>query len=207
VFTSGIVWVIQQRRIALFYTGAKHAGENLAGVLRERSGRLPPIHMCDYKYDEQARVQRLSAEERLRFHQEHSKPVMDKLQAWLEAQFAERKVEPNSGLGKTISYLLNHWQRLTLFLRQAGAPLDNNLVERSLKKAILHRKNSLFYKTGNRARMGDLYMSLIHTCELNGANPFDYLTELQRHAEELRQNPAAWMPWNYHETLAAVDSG
>jgi hypothetical protein len=37
-------------------------------------------------------------------------------------------VEPNSGLGKAISYLLNHWTRLTLFLEKAGAPLDNNIV-------------------------------------------------------------------------------
>ena len=44
-------------------------------------------------------------------------------------------------------------------------------------------------------------MSLIHTCELNDANPFDYLTELQKHAEELAKHPAAWMPWNYGETL------
>jgi len=79
--------------------------------------------------------------------------------------------------------------------------LDNNLVERALKKAILHRKNSLFYKTLNGAEVGDLYMSLIHTCELNDVNPFDYLTELQRHTEELAANPADWMPWNYCETL------
>jgi hypothetical protein len=50
--------------------------------------------------------------------------------------------------------------------------------------------------------MGDLFMSLIHTCELNGVNPFDYLTELQRHAGELKRNPPAWMPWNFRETLA-----
>jgi hypothetical protein len=49
--------------------------------------------------------------------------------------------------------------------------------------------------------VGDLYMSLIHTCELNDANPFDYLTELQNHATDLAQNPVAWMPWNYRETL------
>jgi transposase len=49
--------------------------------------------------------------------------------------------------------------------------------------------------------MGDLFMSLIHTCELNGANPLDYLTELQRHAVELKANPSEWMPWNYRETL------
>jgi transposase len=71
-----------------------------------------------------------------------------------------------------------------------------------LKKAILHRKNSLFYKTVNGAEVGDLFMSLIHTCELNGVNAFAYLTELLRHADELQQNPSEWMPWNYRETLA-----
>jgi len=137
--------------------------------------------------------------------------VMDALQVWLKAQFEEKKVEPNSGLGEAISYLLKHWERLTLFMRQAGAPLDNNIAERGLKKAILHRKNSLFYKTQNGARVGDLFMSLIHTCELCGANPFDYLTALQRHAVELARNPPAWMPWNYSERLgraeATVDAG
>jgi transposase len=257
VFTSGLVWIVQQRRIALFFTGAKHAGENLADVLGERSGELPPpIQMCDalsrnvpkpseppptvlancnahgrrhfvkmtpsfpvecrfvletlgevYGYDAAAREQGLSPEERLRFHQQHSGPVMEKLHAWLEAQFAERKVEPNSGLGQAISYLLKHWEKLTLFLRQAGVPLDNNLVERALKKAILHRKNSLFYKTRNGAGMGDLFMSLIHTCELNGVNAFDYLTELQRHAGEVKRDPAEWMPWNFRQALARIDSG
>ena len=155
-----------------------------------------------YGYDEAARAQGLSPEQRLRFHQEHSRPVMEKLHIWLDAQFDERRVEPNSGLGQAISYLLKHWDRLTLFLRQPGAPLDNNVCERALKKSILHRKNSLFYKTRNGAKVGDLFMSLIHTCELNGADPFDYLNQLQRHAEELKQTPSEWMPWNYRATLA-----
>jgi transposase len=257
VFTSGMVWICQGRRIALFSTGCKHAGENLAEVLKQRPADLPPpIPMCDalsrnvpklagplatllanclahgrrnfvevtanfpepcrfvletlgevYGYDDQARAQGLSAEQRLQFHQEHSGPVMEKLHAWLGAQFEERKVEPNSGLGQAISYLRKHWEKLTLFLRKAGAPLDNNIVERALKKAILHRKNSLFYKTRNGARMGDLFMSLIHTCELNDANPFDYLSELQRHAGKLKQDPSEWLPWNYRETLVRADSG
>ena len=126
---------------------------------------------CVYHHDALAREQNLSPEERLRFHQEHSGPVMKELQQWLEAQLAEHKTEPNSGLGKAISYLLNHWTKLTLFLREPGAPIDNNIVERALKKAILNRKNALFYKTLNGAEVGDLFMSLIHTCELNGANP------------------------------------
>jgi transposase len=149
-----------------------------------------------YVNDAAAREQNMTAEQRLAFHQAHSGPVMKQLKVWLKAQFDERKVEPNSGLGAAITYLLKHWERLTLFLKQPGAPLDNNIAERALKKAIRHRKNSLFYKTRNGARMGDLFMSLIHTCELCGANPFDYLTELQQHAAELKSKPADWMPWN-----------
>jgi len=65
-----------------------------------------------------------------------------------------------------------------------------------------NRKNAMFYLTDNGARVGDMYMSLIYTCQLCGASPFDYLTELQRHAQEVAANPASWMPWNYRETLA-----
>ncbi len=118
--------------------------------------------------------------------------------------FEDRLVEPNSALGKAISYMLKHWEKLTLFLRQPGAPLDNNVCERALKKAILHRKNAMFYKTENGAHVGDLFMSLIHTCQLCGANPFDYLTELQRHAKEMSEAPQAWMPWNYRDTLERI---
>jgi hypothetical protein len=254
VFTSGIVSRVGVWLIALFFSGWKHAGENLAEVLKQRvPGLAPLIQMCDalsrnapklsegvrlllanclahgrrqfvevaanfpaecqyvlemlggvWYNDELARRGNLSPDERLRFHQEHSAPLMKTLKEWMEAQLAEHKTEPNSGLGKAIQYMLRHWEPLTLFLREAGAPLDNNLVERALKKAILHRKNSLFYKTMKGAEVGDLFMSLIHTCELNGANPFDYLTELQRHAEELKQDPSEWMPWNYRDTLARL---
>ena len=89
---------------------------------------------------------------------------MEELEKWLKDQIAERKTEPNSGLGKAISYWKNHWKALTLFLRVAGAPLDNNVCERGLKKAILHRKNAMFFKTANGAHVGDIFMSLIHTC-------------------------------------------
>ena len=254
IFTSGIVSLGPGWQIALYFSGTKHAGENLAELLKQRpSGLVPLIQMCDalswntsglpegverlvahcmshgrrqfvevaenfpeecryvletlgrvWHHDALAREQRLSPEERLRFHQEHSGPLMKSLHDWMGAQLSERKTEPNSGLGKAIRYMLRHWMPLTLFLREPGAPIDNNLVERILKKAILHRKNSLFYKTLNGARVGDLFMSLIHTCELNGANPFDYLIELQRHAEELERTPSEWMPWNYRETLARL---
>ena len=50
-------------------------------------------------------------------------------------------------------------------------------------------------------------MTLIHTAELAGANPFDYLCELQRHNGQLKENPEQWMPWNYRETLRRITAG
>ena len=113
-------------------------------------------------------------------------------------------MEPNSGLGQAITYLQHHWDKLTLFLRVPGAPLSNNLCERALKKAILHRKNSLFYKTLNGAQVGDLFMSLIHTAELHKIAPLDYLVALLRHEAAVALDPAAWMPWNYTAALADI---
>jgi transposase len=155
-----------------------------------------------YHNDQLAREQNQTAEERLQFHQQHSGPTIEKLREWLKRQSERKLVEPNSGLGTAINYLRKHWEKLTLFLRVAGAPLDNNICERALKKAILHRKNALFFKTRHGAAVGDLYLSLIHTCELNGGNPFEYLTMLQRHAREVAEAPGEWMPWNYRERLA-----
>lgn len=157
-----------------------------------------------YTFDTEAREQKMTPRARLRYHKQHSKPLMDDLHDWLNSQFDEKLVEPNSSLGQAISYMLNHWKALTLFLRKAGAPLDNNIVERALKKTILHRKNALFYKTKNGARVGDLYMTLIHTAELARINAFDYLCMLQRHAEHMRQQPCQWMPWNYQETVQRI---
>jgi transposase len=254
VFTTGVLSFVEERRIALFFTGPRHAGENLEELLRRRDVvRPPPVQMCDalsrnlpkelktilanclahgrrqfvevaenfpeecrhvlgelaevYKNDAVARKRGLDDAARLRFHQEHSGSRMEKLHAWMQAQFAEKNVEPNSGLGGAIGYMLKHWEALTLFLREAGAPLDNNAVERALKKAILHRKNSLFYKTDNGARVGDLYMSLIYTCELAGADPFDYLSQLQRNAKTVRAHPANWLPWNYPRDPTRPPSG
>lgn len=94
--------------------------------------------------------------------------------------------QPGHGRRSADDYLLKRWDSLTLFLRKSGAPLDNNICERALKKSILHRRNSMFYKSRNGARTGDMYMSLIYTCELSGANAFDYLNQLQLHTEAVK---------------------
>ena len=159
-----------------------------------------------YRHDAQARQAKMSPEERLRHHQEHSRPLMDGLKTWFQEQFDQKKIEPNSGLGDAIRYMQKRWDKLTLFLRVPGAPIDNNICERALKKAILHRKNALFFKTENGAKVGDVFMSLIHTAELNAVNAFRYLTELLRHAKQVADDAEAWMPWNYLATLARARS-
>jgi transposase len=247
MFTSGILSEVDGHKIALFFTGRNHAGENLAHVLEQRQVKDPPIQMCDalsrnlpsdfvtllanclvharrnfvdvhasfpeqcqfvietladvYKNDHVAKQRQMSPEERLAFHQTQSGPLMQQIDNWLQKQLAEQKVEPNSGLGKAMAYMQKHWQALTLFLQVPGAPMDNNICEQVLKRAILHRKNSLFFKTERGAFVGDLYMSLIHTCSLVNANAFDYLSAVLDHHDLVRENPQDWMPWNFTAAL------
>ena len=154
-----------------------------------------------YHCDKQCRDQGMDKEARLLHHQRESGPVMEGLKVWMQEQ--EKSVEPNSGLGTAIKYFLKRWDKLTLFLRHPGSPLDSTIVERALKKAILNRKNSFFFKTQHGAEVADLFMTLIHTCELNQVNPFDYILQLLRHGSKLTASPASWMPWNYTRQLRA----
>ncbi|MFA6046608.1 MAG: transposase [Phycisphaerales bacterium] len=249
-FTSVIVSRAKEQTSVLFFTGRRHAGENLQEVLRRRRRELPkPIQMCDalsrncpsefdtvlcnclahagskvadlrkiypepvnhvlgelkkiHAVEARARKEHLTDWQRLQLHREQSLPVLDALCGWLEAQFAEKLVEPNSSLGEAFAYMLNHWYQLTQFTRVPGAPLENNFAERMLKMAIRHRKNSLFYKTLRGAEVGDRLMSLIQTTQLAGVDPFGYLTALQRHRDAAMADPAAWLPWNFEKTMAA----
>jgi transposase len=252
MFTTGIVSKKEGQKIALFFTGEKHAGENIEDLLKKRHPHLdPPIQMCDalsrnlpkalrtilanclshgrrkfvdlvsnfpqecayvieilakvYYHDKIAKEENMTAQQRLEFHQKESGPLMENLKSWLTEQIEEKRVEPNSSMGKAILYMLKHWEPLTLFLRVPKAPLDNNICERALKRSILHRKNALFYKTQHGAFIGDLFMSLIHTCNLTNNNPFDYLTTLQKHSSDLRRAPDRWMPWNYKGTISSMN--
>src|SRR5215467_6423597 len=250
--TSGIVVKAGGRKIALYLSGRRHAGENLAELLTKREEGLPrPIQMSDALaantsveknvvrayclaharrkvfelredypaecavvldavskvYGYEAEAVGMNGERRLAYHQEKSEPVMKELKRWIEAQFSDRKVEPNSNLGKALQYWLSHWGELTVWLREPDSPLDNNESERALKQFILMRKNSMFLKTEHGAAVGDVLASLIRTCRLNGVNAWDYLVTIVRNKKDARSNPHLYLPWNYKvdeaESLAA----
>jgi hypothetical protein len=154
-----------------------------------------------FDHDEYARVEQLTAQARLAYHQRKSGPIMRKLKRWLERQTAQRLVEPNSSLGKAIAYMIDHWDTLTRFLHEPGAPIDNNLAERALKLAIRQRKNSLFYATEHSAYIASILTSVIATCVQAGVNALGYLVALQDHRQEVFANPGAWLPWNYEVAL------
>jgi transposase len=242
--TTALIVQVGERRICLYYTGRRHAGENLEVLLTQREPeRDKPLVMSDaltsnnaeetqlirchclahgrrkfreldedfpaesavvvealkavYDHDTAAQDKQLSAHERLAYHQEYSAPILTALKMWLEEQTAQRRVEPNSSLGKAITYMLGHWDTLTRFLKEPGAPLDNNIAERALKLCIRQRKNSLFYATEHSAYIASLLTSVIATCVQAGVNALDYLVAVQEHRLEVFAHPAAWLPWTY----------
>lgn len=157
-----------------------------------------------YANDAYCKKENHTPEQRLFYHQEHSQKAMESLYLWLNNQLLYESCEPNNGLGKAIKYMLRHWLPLTTFLRVSGAPLDSSWAERAIKIVIRHRRNSLFYKTSNGAKVGDCLMSLIYTANQNGINPYDYLNSLQQNAPEVKANPVQWLPWNYLQTIAVM---
>ncbi len=251
IFSTAIVARNAGREIHLFFTGRKHAGENLGELLKHRDpDSSPPIQMSDalsrnvpkdyltivalclvhgrrnfidcenafpdesayvierigqvYKNERHIRREGMDDQQRLEYHQAHSRKPMDEIKAYAEMKLANKSVEPNDILGQAFQYMLKYWSGLTKFLEVPGAPIDNNEAERLIKRFILYRKNSLFYKTENGARVGDCLMSLIQTCIAADENPVEYLTVLQRNSRHVAKNPQLWMPWTYRNTLKSI---
>jgi len=249
MFTTGILGKMEDKQIALFFTGRQHAGENLNDILSMRDEALPiPIQACDalsrntpkdhptqpgncnaharrnfyeiascwpkecmnvvasfdlvFLNDKIAKEKNLTPQDRLRWHQEKSTPIMEKMKTYCEGIIDSKQIEPNSSFGKAFQYLKNNWEGLTLFLRIPGVPISNNDNERQLKRAVLNRKNAYFFKNESGAKIADILMSVIETCALNKVNPYNYFTALQENARIVLEDPKAWLPWNYSHNLA-----
>lgn len=254
-FITAIISTVDDHKIYLFYPGKKHAGENVAALLKKRNKELEQVlYMCDalsrntstiseefkaiiinclahgrrnfidvepnfpeecdfviknlalvYKHDQEAKEQKLSAEQRLVYHQKNSGPVMEQLQTWCKEQL--KIIEPNNGLAKAIHYMLRHWFKLTRFLEVPGAALDNNCCEEILKIPIRVRKGAPFFATEHGAFVAGMMTSLIVTAARNGANPVEYMAALQVYKEYVRQTPKNWLPWNYQDAIARIQLG
>lgn len=162
------------------------------------------INLIADVYDHDEKTKTMRKQGRLEYHQKNTKPIMDALHEYITHQMISKKVEPNDSLGQAMKYMLNHWHALTQFLRVAGAPLDNNIVERALKIPIRGRRTWLFYKTEYGAMIGGVLTSIIYTCVLSGINPLEYLIALQEHKNRIVKEPEKWLPWNYKDNIPSL---
>jgi hypothetical protein len=165
----------------------------------------PIIKMIGQVYDYEEESKQMTKEQRQAFHQEHSLPLMEQLRLQMQQQLDDKTVEPVSSLGSAYYYFLDHYKELTQFTRIIGAPLDNNICERILRLAALHRKNSLFYHNDIGAFVGDICMSLITCCRLNNVDPNKYIITIIEQAKAVRLNPQAYLPWNYPQSQQVIE--
>ena len=145
--------------------------------------------------------QSMTSANRLAYHQKKSLPIMEKIRTWGKQHFTDETVEENSGLGKAIAYFERHFDSLSLFCKIENAKIDNNKMEAMLKLIARNRKNAYFYKTLAGAAISDVITSAIATTMQTEANLFDYFNAIQRNRLAVKNNPIAWMPWNYMENF------
>lgn len=157
-------------------------------------------------YENDYKCKNKTPAERLKYHQEHSSPIIDDIYKKIDTLLEQKLVEPNDVLGKAMQYMLNHKQGLTLFLRVEGVKLDNNLAERRLRIIAMLRKTSLFYKTTHSASVSDDLFSLVETCKANNINPVLYLNWLQDNWLKVQEHPKDYLPWRFAETFSKSKS-
>jgi transposase len=131
---------------------------------------------------------------------EQARAAMDRLYRWLREQ--EGQHLPKGPMGKAVSYALDNWEHLTVFLNDVRVPVDNNASERALRIVALGRKNFLFVGHADAGQNLALLYSLMATCEEYGVDPHAYLSDVlvriddhpNRRIDELL--PDRWSPPN-----------
>ena len=134
-----------------------------------------------YRVERLAANQGLSPEQRLAFRQQHARPVIDELQAWLQSSLSQ--VPPKSAVGKALNYLNNQWAKLTVYLDDGNIPIDNNPAENAIRPFVIGRKAWLFADTvaGAGAEASANLYSLVETAKANGVEPYRYLRYVFTH--------------------------
>jgi transposase len=156
--------------------------------------------------DDKAKALGLGSVDRMLYHRQHSKPLMQQLKAMCQDKLQSKLVEPNSPLWEPLTFIVNQWDRLTRFCEVPGVPLDTNLVEQALIIPVRYLRGSFNYQSEDGAAVGDHLMSLIATARANDVEPVAYLTECLRCHKDLANRPHYYLPWVYRERMAQGDS-
>ena len=156
-----------------------------------------------FQHDAITRERKMTPEQRLAYHREHSRPWMDKIRAVCLEKMQSRLVEPRSPLWAPVHFIINQWSRLSRFLEVPGVPLDTNLVEQKLIIPVRYLAASFNYQTENGAEVGDAAMSLVATARAHGVEPVAYLAHCLENHKYLQEHPENYLPWVYREQMKA----
>jgi len=128
--------------------------------------------------------------------QQHSLPILAKLQAWLEK--TQPQVAPQSALGKAVNYLASNWSRLERYVEAGHLPIDNNRAENAIRPFVIGRKNWLFSDTPKGATASAQLYSLVETAKANGQEPYMWLRHVLERLPQARsvEDYEALLPWN-----------
>jgi transposase len=153
-------------------------------------------------YAIEAKAKNLDAEQRGQQRQQHSQPVLAKIQGLLVQHL--HAVTPNSLLGKALHYLSSQWPKLIRFVDNGAWPIDNNLCENAIRPFVVGRRNWLFCDTVAGAQASANLYSLIETCKANGIEPYNYLVELFRQLPLAKsvEDLEALLPWHFANPTA-----
>jgi transposase len=154
------------------------------------------VALISQLYAIERRLRDRSPEERRAEREALSRPLLDKIKAWLEENAA--KVLPKGLLGQAIAYALGLWPQLTTFLKDGHIPIDNNLAENAIRPFVIGRKGWLFAGSPRGAHASATLYSLIETAKANALEPRAYLTFLFERLPEARTAAAieALLPQN-----------
>jgi transposase len=135
-----------------------------------------PMGVIKSLFDIERVAATLPASERFDLRQRLAKPKIESLKAWLEET---KLVEPpKTKLGEAISYTLNRWPALLVYLDYPFVEISNNASERSIKPLVQSRRNWLFAGSEEGGKTAATIMSLIETCKRLNINPFEYLKDV-----------------------------
>jgi transposase len=131
-------------------------------------------------YDAEKDAKDLSSAERARVRQERSAPILVQFRAWLLGQQAVNggPVLPKSPMGEAITYTLNQWTALCVYLLDGDLAIDNNAAENTLRRIAIGRKNWLFCGSDNGGRTAAILFTLIASCQRHKIDPFAYLKDV-----------------------------
>lgn len=177
------------------------AEEAVPAASREEALATEARKIIDEAYQIEREAKELSAPERQRLRQEKTAPILAKLKAWMDARIDE--VSPKGYLGRAIRYALNEWDRLTAFIHNGAVAIDNNSLEREIRKFVIGRNNWLFADTTAGAESNAILYSVVQTALANKIDPYRYLVEvLTRLGAASRQEDIdALLPWNLKARL------